>query len=576
MTKRLITFIFSLFIGFSSFTQVYWEQMGQDLLGDTDKDEFGRSVDMSADGLTVIVGEPVATTNFSGDGLARVFMWDSALGGWVQMGQDLVGEAATDGFGISVAISDDGNTVAVGATTNDDGGTAAGHVRVFDWDGSAWIQRGNDIDGKASSEGIGLALSLSGDGNTLAFGQDFSVVSLTQPGLVRAYTWDGSSWVQQGSDIFGENAGDKFGNSISLSDDGNIMAVGAHENDGFDTGAGHVRVFEWDGTNWNQKGSDVDGEFGLDKFGISVSLTPDGNTFVAGAPRHKYTEGTEGRVRVFDWDGSDWVMRGNHIQGEYSYEQFGFDIDITDDGNRYVVSGPRGSSPSNELPGRVEVNDWDGTEWSQLGADQKGDAIGEQFGESVACSSNGSIYVVGADKYVDGNGDQIGRAQIYRLCGENPPVPDVADLPDVSEECELSELTAPTATDDCDHSITATHDATLPITTTTTVTWTYTDAAGNTTTQTQEVLVSPCPIGVVENEANLITLYPNPTRDMVNITTNDKPVNLTLTTLSGQVLLNKENIYAQHTLDLSHYTKGLYVLTVFNSDGKTIYKVIKK
>ena len=71
------------------------------------------------------------------------------------------------------------------------------------------------------------------------------------------------------------------------------------------------------------------------------------------------------------------------------------------------------------------------------------------------------------------------------------PVADAATLPDVTAECELTSLTDPTATDNCDGSITGTTTTTFPITSpgTTVVTWTYTDAAGNSSTQTQNLKI---------------------------------------------------------------------------------------
>ncbi|NEU35876.1 T9SS C-terminal target domain-containing protein, partial [bacterium LRH843] len=65
---------------------------------------------------------------------------------------------------------------------------------------------------------------------------------------------------QLGADIDGEAERDRFGGSVSLSSDGTIIAIGAEQNDGFAKDAGHVRVYEWNGSAWQQKGADIDGE----------------------------------------------------------------------------------------------------------------------------------------------------------------------------------------------------------------------------------------------------------------------------------------------------------------------------
>ena len=57
------------------------------------------------------------------------------------------------------------------------------------------------------------------------------------------YVWNGSSWEQRGSDIDGEAAGDQSGWSVSLSDDGSTVAIGAFNNDGNGDNSGHVRIF---------------------------------------------------------------------------------------------------------------------------------------------------------------------------------------------------------------------------------------------------------------------------------------------------------------------------------------------
>ncbi len=82
-------------------------------------------------------------------------------------------------------------------------------------------------------------------------------------------------------------------------------------------------------------------------------------------------------------------------------------------------------------------------------------------------------------------------SETVTVIDDTPPVPDVADLPDVTAECEVVSLTDPTATDNCGGIVTVSNDASLPITDqgTTTVIWTYDDGNGNTSTQTQDVVI---------------------------------------------------------------------------------------
>jgi hypothetical protein len=86
------------------------------------------------------------------------------------LGQTLIEKLEITIFGESVSLSADGTTVANGASYNDDSATNAGHVRVYDWDGTNWTQRGQDIDGAAYGDYSGFAISLSDDGDSVAIG----------------------------------------------------------------------------------------------------------------------------------------------------------------------------------------------------------------------------------------------------------------------------------------------------------------------------------------------------------------------------------------------------------------------
>ena len=113
------------------------------------------------------------------------------------------------------------------------------------------------------------------------------------------------SWNQLGNDIYGEAAGDNSG-EVSLSSNGQIVAVAAANNDGNGTDAGHVRIYSYDGSSWNQLGNDIDGETGGDFSGTSVSLasgggTPlDGLSVAIGAPYNDGNGTDAGHVRVYN------------------------------------------------------------------------------------------------------------------------------------------------------------------------------------------------------------------------------------------------------------------------------------
>ncbi|MEL1232379.1 MAG: hypothetical protein VW667_00570, partial [Candidatus Neomarinimicrobiota bacterium] len=101
---------------------------------------------------------------------------------------------------------------------------------------------------------------------------------------------------QLGSDIDGEFSNDRSGCAVSLSSNGDRIAIGARFNGGGD--AGHVRVYEYSGGSWSQLGSDIDGEAASDYSGVSVSINADGDRVAIGASGNDGNGSNSGHVRV--------------------------------------------------------------------------------------------------------------------------------------------------------------------------------------------------------------------------------------------------------------------------------------
>jgi len=89
--------------------------------------------------------------------------------------------------------------------------------------------------------------------------------------------------IQIGQTIHGESTGDLFGTNLSISSDGNTVAIGAFDNDGNGTNSGHVRIYRNINGVWTQIGQDIDGEGVGDLSGSSVSLSCNGRIVAIGA-----------------------------------------------------------------------------------------------------------------------------------------------------------------------------------------------------------------------------------------------------------------------------------------------------
>ena len=393
-----------------------WSQLGMDIDGAAAGDQAGFFVSTSADGNRVAIGSPFHNGNGSDAGQVRIYDWNGTM--WTQVGADIDGEAADDQSGKSISMSASGSRVAIGAIGNDGNGSNAGHVRIYDLIAGSWTQVGADIDGEAMGD-ESFSVSMSADGSRVAIGALRNGGSGTDAGHVRIYDWNGTMWNQVGADIDGEAAGDFSGFSTSLSADGNRVAIGANRNDGIGIDAGHVRVYDWTGAMWTQVGGDIDGEAADDQSARSIAMSADGSRVIVGARLNDGTGSNAGHVRVYDWNGTVWGQVGADIDGEATGDESGYSVSMSADGNRVAI-GAQLNDGTGFNAGHVRIYHWNGTLWAQSGADIDGEAANDESGYAVSMSADGRRVVVGA-RLNDGTGSTAGHARIYGIQAQCPP-----------------------------------------------------------------------------------------------------------------------------------------------------------
>ncbi len=391
--------------------------------------------------------------------------------------------------GFSVAVNGDGTTMAVGAPQEAsaakgiDGNQAdnslydAGAVYIYTrtgngpWAQQAYIKASNPGEG----DNFGHALALSADGNTLAvsayweasnakgIGGNQADNSIPQAGAVYIFTRRGTAWTQQAyikasntgeagvGEAFGD--GDQFGFSLTISDDGNTLAVGANTEDSNATGingdqtdnsmvsAGAVYVFSRTGTTWTQqayvKAANTRGGV---QFGYSLALSADGNTLGVAS----YDEGGgsrvingpydamppangSGAVFVFTRSGAVWTQQAYlKAHNAERNDSLGVMVALSDDGNTLVAtaldedclipgidqSGCDNDFMSDTSAGAVYVFVRSGTAWTQQ-AFIKSSNIGDNdlFGSRLAVSGDGNTIAADAQmedsaaKGIDGKQD---------------------------------------------------------------------------------------------------------------------------------------------------------------------------
>ena len=395
-----------------SLTSLAQTQIGSNINGEAANDYCGRSVSLSSDGSIVAIG--AAQNNGNGtDDAGHVRVYQNVSGVWTQIGSDINGEADVDLSGVCVSLSSDGSIVDIGANANDGNGNLSGHVRVYQNVSGVWTQIGSDINGEAAYDQSGESVSLSSDGSIVAIGARCNAGNGTDSGHVRVYKNISGVWTQIGADINGEAAGDYSGYSVSLSSDGSIVAIGAYQNDGNGSNSGHVRVYQNVSGVWTKIGADINGEAANDNSGRSVSLSSDGSIVAIGARLNDGNGTDSGHVRVYRNISGVWTQIGADINGEAANDYSGHSVSLSSDGS-IVAIGAYQNDGNGSDSGHVRVYQNISGVWTKIGSDINGEAAGDYCGYGISLSSNGSILAAGSN-YSDGNGTNSGQVRIFNL-----------------------------------------------------------------------------------------------------------------------------------------------------------------
>ena len=380
-------------------------QIGSDINGKTAGDYNGTSVSLSNDGTILAMGAILNNDNGDDAGHVRVYKYNKT---WQQIGNTINGENEGEQSGYSISLNGDGTIIAIGAPNNDDNMDVIGRVRVYKYSNDSWLQLGGNIDGKFPNDRTGNSVSLNHDGNIVAIGAPNH-----NTGCSRVYQFDGSIWSQLGSDINGELTDDESGFSVSLSSDGNRVAIGSPQTN--ITGKGTVRVYERDITNtsiepigWIKLGTDIHGGNLGDGSGYSVSLNEDGTIVAIGSP-----DNDTGCVRIYQFNGSIWYQLGTDINGETNDSESGISVSLNNDGTRVAIGTLQNQLNSK---GTLRVYEYSSGSWSKLGTDINGQVNGDKSGTSVSLNSDGTIVAIGAPEN-DEIGVDAGHVHVYDILG---------------------------------------------------------------------------------------------------------------------------------------------------------------
>lgn len=434
-------------------------------------DGFGQDAALSADASTLAISaswERSNATGVNGDqnndaagssGAVYVFVFDGL--NWSQQAYIKASNTGpNDFFGDSIALSSDGNTLAVSAPEelsnatgingdeSDNSLSGAGAVYVFTRSGSSWSQQAYiKASNTEASDRFGTSLTLSDDGNRLAVGargEDSNAIAVTpqddnsaaHAGAAYLFMRSGSSWTQSAYlKASNTGAGDLFGWAMDFSGDGQYLAVSAvgegsnaqgingNQSDNSMAGAGAVYIFAENNGNWQmQSYIKASNSATDDQFGQSVKLDQDGNTLVVSAVgedsvatgidgnQADNSASASGAVYVFtresNWSQQAYIKASNSA----STDQFGWDLALSDDGNRLLAGAFGEDSAASGLEGN-QVDDSSLTSgaaylfqrnagsWSQVAYIKASNTdTDDQFGRSLSLSGDGNSALVGATR----------------------------------------------------------------------------------------------------------------------------------------------------------------------------------
>jgi hypothetical protein len=296
---------------------------------------FGRSLALSADGDTALIGAPRAN---EAQGAAWLFIRTGST--WSQFGAKLTGSAEAAGrgsFGRSVALSGDGATALVGAP-RDGGGHGA--AWAFTRSASGFLAQGSRLTGadELGAGFFGRSVALSSDGSTGLVGGPGDD---HYAGAVWALARVGGELATQGAKLTGgsEEVGKgRFGNSVALSADGNTGLIGARSDA---DKIGSAWAFARSGSAWSQQGPKLTaaGELGEGQFGYVTALSADGNTALIGAP---HDDDSVGSAWTFTRVGASWTQQGEQLAGGAEPEKtaFGMGLALSADASTALIGAP--------------------------------------------------------------------------------------------------------------------------------------------------------------------------------------------------------------------------------------------
>lgn len=382
----------------SAFTFQSWTQVGESLFSNDVRAQNGFSLSLSDDGSVLAIGaRKSACPGYKDCGQVNLYEFTvfDGTSSWVLL-QTLEGGINGNQFGFAVSISGNGRRLAVASVGDDQNGENSGLVQVFERRENSWDML-VEYHGQQEGELFGASVSLSKDGRMLAVGAPFHAANNTlRRGQVYFFEDIGFDslprWIQSRKPLAGSSTGDLFGWSLALSEDGSRLVVGSPADPTLNVN-GYARVYEFVGfrDTWVQLGADLGYQEGhLDRFGYSVSISNSGSRVAIGAYASTTDNQTLGEVSVYQFADQYWDPLGLALVGDEESDGFGYSVALSPEGGHLAVG-----APSHNGSGIVKVFEYDGRDGWLPSVDIVGGVNRAAFGFSVDLSSFAQHVAVG-------------------------------------------------------------------------------------------------------------------------------------------------------------------------------------
>ena len=380
MKINKLLFIFFTFLMSQNLNAQNWTQTGSTKYGPDYYSDYGHAVASNIDGTRIIVSAPDAWSSSHLGRYVDILQWNASTNDWdteATINYDDVGEwSSSDGFGYDLDMNDDGDRVIILSSTQN-------KVYVLSRStGGVW-SHDNTISFSASSY---EKASISGDGNYIA---------IRYATFAKVYSYNGSSWVQRGSNI---NV--LSGNyDIDLNYDGSRLAVGIK----YESYRYYLRVYYWNSSSYSQLGSDIVNTTDKSDFGRSIQLNSSGNRMIVGAPNDN---NANGYAYVYQYV-SSWSQI--YTFNETDNYKLGISVSISNDGNRVAAVSTGSQSSEN---GHIYVyENTSGSTWTKVG--QQLSFSGYYEPSSIDLSGDGEQMVLGCPGYGPASPYYVGLMQTF-------------------------------------------------------------------------------------------------------------------------------------------------------------------